>query len=152
MVPEAGLASSLLGGNTIFDYYAARGEKPDLRNIYSDEDAINKRDGSSIQGILTWDSGDFSLVSTTAYRKFKRFNRDDLDVSDFNAFGRNDYTENSKSFSQEVNFNYNVGSLSLLGGATYFEEKLFGEVRVPTVNLASYFNICLLYTSPSPRD
>lgn len=143
VVPEAGLASSLLGGNTIFDYYAARGEKPDLRNIYSDEDAINKRDGSSIQGILTWDSGDFSLVSTTAYRKFKRFNRDDLDVSDFNAFGRNDYTENSESFSQEVNFNYNVGSLSLLGGATYFEEKLFGEVRVPTVNLASYFNIVL---------
>jgi len=143
VVPEAGLASSLLGGNTIFDYYAARGEKPDLRNIYSDEDAINKRDGSSIQGILTWDSGDFSVVSTTAYRKFKRFNRDDLDVSDFNAFGRNDYTENSESFSQEVNFNYNVGSLSLLGGATYFEEKLFGEVRVPTVNLASYFNIVL---------
>lgn len=143
VVPEAGLASSLLGGNTIFDYYAARGEKPDLRNIYSDEDAINKREGSSIQGILTWDSGDFSLVSTTAYRKFKRFNRDDLDVSDFNAFGRNDYTENSESFSQEVNFNYNVGNLSLLGGATYFEEKLFGEVRVPTVNLASYFNIVL---------
>lgn len=143
VVPEAGLASSLLGGNTIYDYYAARGEKPDLRNIYSDEDAINKRDGSSIQGILTWDSGDFSVVSTTAYRKFKRFNRDDLDVSDFNAFGRNDYTEDSKSFSQEVNFNYKVGSLSLLGGATYFEEKLFGEVRVPTVNLASYFNIVL---------
>jgi len=143
VVPEAGLASSLLGGKTIFDYYAARGEKPDLRNIYSDEDAVNKRDGSSVQGILTWDSGDFSLVSTTAYRKFKRFNRDDLDVSDINAFGQNNYTEDSKSFSQEVNFTYNVGSLSLLGGATYFEEKLFGEVRVPTVNLASYFNIVL---------
>lgn len=57
VVPEAGLASSLLGGKTIFDYYAARGEKPNLRNIYSDEDAVNKRDGSSVQGILTWDLG-----------------------------------------------------------------------------------------------
>lgn len=143
VVPEAALASSLLGGKTIYDYYAARGEKPDLRNIYSDEDAVNKRNGSSVQGIVTWDSGDFSLVSTTAYRKFKRFNRDDLDVSDINAFGQNNYTEDSKSFSQEVNFTYKVGGLSLLGGATYFDEKLFGEVRVPTVNLASYFNIVL---------
>lgn len=143
VVPEANLASSLLGGRTIFDFYAARGEKPNLRNIYSDEDATNKRDGSSIQGVLTWNSGDFSLVSTTAYREFKRFNRDDLDVSDINAFGRNDYTEDSKSFSQEVNVTYDLGDLTLLGGATYFEEKLFGEVRVPTVNLASFFNILL---------
>ena len=55
---------------------------------------------------MTWDSGDLSVVSTTAYRKFKRFNRDDLDVSDINAFGQNNYTEDSKSFSQEVNFTY----------------------------------------------
>lgn len=151
VVPEAGLASSLLGGKTIFDYYAARGEKPNLRNIYSDEDAVNKRDGSSVQGILTWDSGDLSVVSTTAYRKFKRFNRDDLDVSDINAFGQNNYTEDSKSFSQEVNFTYKTGGLSLLGGATYFDERLFGEVRVPTVNLASYFNIVLGTSFPADQ-
>ena len=143
VVPESGLASSLLGGKTIFDYYAARGEKPNLRNIYSDEDAINKRKGTSVQGILTYDRGDFTLVSTTAYRKFKRFNRDDLDVSDINAFGQNNYTENSKSFSQELNFTYQTGKLSLLGGAMYFDENLFGEVRVPTVNLAAYFNVVL---------
>jgi iron complex outermembrane receptor protein len=149
VVPENSLASSLLGGDTIFDYYAARGEKPDLRNIYSDEDAINERKGSSIQGIVTLDKGDFTLVSTTAYRKFKRFNRDDLDVSDFNAFGRNDYREDSESFSQELTFTYDLGNISLLGGAMYFEEELFGEVRVPTVNLASYFNILLNTNLPA---
>ena len=54
VVPEAFLASKLLGGTTIFDYYAARGEEPDLRNIYSDEDAINDRKGYSGQAIVTW--------------------------------------------------------------------------------------------------
>ncbi|MXP29462.1 TonB-dependent receptor [Porphyrobacter algicida] len=143
VVPESMLASTLLGGKTIFDYYAARGEKPNLRNIYSDEDAINNRNGTSVQGIITLDKGDFTLVSTTAYRKFKRFNRDDLDVSDINAFGQNNYIEDSDSFSQEVTFTYDKGPISLLGGAMYFQETLFGEVRVPTVNLAKYFNIVL---------
>lgn len=143
VVPEALLASKLLGGQTIFDYYAARGEEPNLRNIYSDEDAINDRKGYSGQAIVTWGLGDFSLVSTTAYRKFERFNRDDLDVSDINAFGQNNYTEDSTSFSQELNFTYDAGPLQLLGGAMYFTEDLFGEVRVPTVNLAAFFNIAL---------
>jgi iron complex outermembrane receptor protein len=140
---EDNLASSLLGGSTIFDYYRALGQKPNLRNIYSDQDAINKRKGSSIQAVTTWSADDFSLVLTTAYRKFKRFNRDDLDASEIDAFGRNDYTENSRSFSQEFNTTYARGGLSILAGASYFEEKLFGEVRVPTTNLASYFNIIL---------
>ncbi|WP_459789437.1 TonB-dependent receptor [Alteriqipengyuania sp. 357] len=143
VVPEDQIASSLLGGQTINDYYAARGEPTDVRNIYSDEDAINDRKGTSIQGIATLDKGDFTLTSTTAYRKFKRFNRDDLDVSDVNAFGRNDYTEDSESFSQELTVTADLGRLSLLGGAMYFQEELFGEVRVPTTNLAQYFNIAL---------
>ncbi|MBY8335461.1 TonB-dependent receptor [Alteriqipengyuania sp. NZ-12B] len=143
VVPEDQIASSLLGGQTINDYYAARGEPTDVRNIYSDEDAINDRKGTSVQGIVTLDKGDFTLTSTTAYRKFERFNRDDLDVSDVNAFGQNNYTEDSESFSQELTFTADLGRLSLLGGAMYFEETLFGEVRVPTVNLAQYFNIAL---------
>ena len=141
VVPESGLASTLLGGRTIFDYYADLGEEPDLRNIYSDEDAINDREGYSGQAIVTWESGDFSLISTSAYRQFERFNRDDLDVSDINAFGQNNYTEDSESFSQEFNATYDAGPLQLLGGAMYFQEELFGEVRVPTTNLAGYFNI-----------
>lgn len=143
VVPEKSLASSLLGGKTITDYYASLGKPVDARNIYSDEDAINNRKGTSVQGIVTLDKDTFTLTSTTAYRKFERFNRDDLDISDINAFGQNNYVEDSKSFSQELTFTADLGKLSLLGGAMYFEEELFGEVRVPTVNLAKYFNILL---------
>ncbi|GMM92176.1 TonB-dependent receptor [Qipengyuania sp. MTN3-11] len=143
VLPESLLPGPLLGGRTINDFYAAQGEPTNNRNIYSDEDAINDREGTSLQGIATLDKGNFTLTSITAYRKFERFNRDDLDVSDVNAFGRNDYTEDSESFSQEFSFTADLGSLSLLGGAMYFEESLFGEVRVPTVNLAQYFNIAL---------
>lgn len=144
VVPEAGLPGPLtLGGQTIFDYYESRGEEVDLRNIYSDQDAINDREGWSAQGILTWTPGDLTIISTTSYRDFQRFNRDDLDVSDVWVFGRNDYTEDSQSFSQEFTVSYDAGPLSLLGGAMYFTEDVFGEVRVPMVNIAAYFNIVL---------
>lgn len=114
-----------------------------MRNIYSNEDAVNDREGWSAQGVISWTPGDLSIVSTTSYRDFNRFNRDDLDVSDVWAFGRNDYTEDSQSFSQEVTIGYDNGPLSLLGGAMYFTEDVFGEVRVPLVNLAAYFNALL---------
>lgn len=143
VVPESSLPGPLLGGETIQDYYDGIGEPVDVRNIYSDEDAINDRKGTSVQGIVTLDKGAFTLTSNTAYRKFERFNRDDLDVTDVNAFGQNNYIENSESFGQELTFTADLGGVSLLGGAMYFEEDLFGEVRVPTVNLARYFNILL---------
>ena len=143
VVPEAALPGPLLGGDTINDYYADLGQPVDNRNLYSNEDAINDRKGTSVQGIVTFDRGDFSLTSTTAYRTFERFNRNDLDVSDANAFGQNNYIEDSESFSQELTFTADLGTISLLGGAMYFEEELFGEVRVPTINLAQYFNIAL---------
>ncbi|MBQ95057.1 MAG: TonB-dependent receptor [Actinobacteria bacterium] len=143
VAPEALLPGPLLGGETINDYYANLGQRVDNRNVYSNEDAINDRKGTSVQAIATLDKGSFTLTSTTAYRKFQRFNRNDLDVTNVNAFGQNNYTEDSESFSQELTFTADLGSVSLLGGAMYFEEELFGEVRVPTVNLARYFNIVL---------
>ena len=143
VVPESSLPGPLLGGRTIQDYYDDIGEPVDVRNIYSDEDAINDRKGTSVQGIITLDKGHFTLTSNTAYRKFERFNRDDLDVTDVNAFGQNNYIEDSESFGQELTFTADFDTVSLLGGAMYFEEELFGEVRVPTVNLAQYFNILL---------
>lgn len=143
VVPESSLPGPLLGGQTIQDYYDGIGEPLDVRNIYSDEDAINDRKGTSVQGIVTLDKGAFILTSNTAYRKFERFNRDDLDVTDVNAFGQNNYIEDSESFGQELTLTADLGALSLLGGAMYFKEDLFGEVRVPTVNLAQYFNILL---------
>ena len=34
-----------------------------------------------------------------------------------------------------------AGNLSLLGGATYFDEKLFGEVRVPLLADMKFINL-----------
>ncbi|MBX9662334.1 TonB-dependent receptor, partial [Novosphingobium sp.] len=75
-------------------------------------------------------------VDITSYHKFNRFNRDDLDASDANMFGQNNYIEDSKTFSQELVGHYKTDKLDLLFGAMYFHEKLFGEVRVPLTNLA----------------
>ena len=129
-VPEAFLPGVLLGGQTINGFYAAQGKKADLRNIYSNEDAINRRNGTGLTGIVTWKPSRLSIVSTTSYRDFKRFNRDDLDVTEAEAFGQNNYTERSKSFSQEITANYRAGRLEVLGGALYFHEKLDGQVEV----------------------
>ena len=147
-VPEAFLPGVLLGGQTINGFYAAQGKKADLRNIYSNEDAINRRNGTGLTGIVTWKPSRLSIVSTTSYRDFKRFNRDDLDVTEAEAFGQNNYTERSKSFSQEITANYRAGRLEVLGGALYFHEKLDGQVEVPTTNLAAYFNVVLGTTLP----
>jgi iron complex outermembrane receptor protein len=141
IVPDAALPHKLIGGQSIFDYYAARGEDPDLRNIYSNEEPLNKRKGTGLTGILDLDLNNITLKSTTAWRKFRRFNRNDLDVSDVWMYGRNDYTEDSKSFSQEFTANYSSDRFSLLGGLMYFRERLFGEVRVPTINLGVLFGL-----------
>lgn len=140
VVPEDALAHNLLGGRTIFDYYTARGEEPDQRNIYSNEDPVNDRDGFGLTGLLDWDGDDWSLRSTTSYRKFDRYTRTDLDVSDVWMFGQNNYIEDSESFSQEFTLNYDGNGFDILAGTMYFNEKLYGEVRVPTVNLAVLFN------------
>lgn len=141
IVPAESLPHKLLGGETIFDYYAARGEKPNLRNVYSDEDPINIRNGENYTALVEWDSGDFNIKSITAYRDFYRFNRTDLDVSDVWMFGQNNYVEDANSFSQEVLLNYKSGGLDILAGAMYFEEELYGEVKVPTINLGLLFGL-----------
>lgn len=141
VIPEAGLFHKFIGGKSIFDYYAARNEAPNLRNIYSDEEAINDRKGYGVTGTLDWDLGAATVKSITAYRTFDRFQRDDLDVSDVNLAGQNNYVEKSRAFSQEVTVNYQGEGFTLLGGAMYLHEKLTGQVLVPTVNLGVLFGL-----------
>lgn len=141
VIPEAGIFHKFIGGKSIFDYYAARNEKPNLRNIYSDEEAINERKGYGFTGTLDWDLGAATVKSITAYRTFDRFQRDDLDVSDKNLAGQNNYVEKSRAFSQEVTVNYQGEGFTLLGGAMYLHEKLTGQVLVPTVNLGVLFGL-----------
>jgi iron complex outermembrane receptor protein len=141
VVPDNQLPNRLIGGKTIFDYYAARSEEPNLRNIYSDQEAINYRKGTGVTGTVDWSNDALSVKSITAYREFRRFQRDDLDVSDVWLAGRNDYTERSKTFSQEVTLNYTGDRLSVLAGAMYFHERLDGIVSVPTINLGVLFGL-----------
>ena len=135
VAPE-NLLGSILGGQSLFTVAAAAGRPANIRNIWSDQEPLNDRHGYSFTGTIAWNKGNFDLKSITSYHKFNRFNRDDLDASDANMFGQNNYIEDSKTFSQELVGHYKTDKLDLLFGAMYFHEKLFGEVRVPLTNLA----------------
>jgi iron complex outermembrane receptor protein len=141
VVPESGLPHTLLGGRTINGYYASIGQKPNLRNIYSDQEAINRRKGYGATGMLDFSLGDTTIKTITAYRSFDRFQRDDLDSSQVNLAGQNNYVEKSRSISQEVTLNYQRDGLSILGGAMYLHENLKGQVLVPTTNLGVLFGL-----------
>lgn len=141
VVPENALPHTLLGGQTILGYYAGLGQKPNLRNIYSDQEAINRRKGFGATATLEWDMGDANIKSITAYRSFDRKQRDDLDSSQVNLAGQNNYVEKSRSASQEFTVNYQGNGFTLLGGAMYFHEKLDGIVNVPTTNLGVLFGL-----------
>lgn len=130
---------AIFGGNTIISYSAKQGIAPNFRNIYSDQDALNRRNGNSVTATIDWQPGDWDVKSITSYHDFSRFNRDDLDVTNVQAFGQNNYTEKSKTVSQEFLGTYKTARFDALFGATYFHEQLFGEVRVPLTNLGVLF-------------
>jgi iron complex outermembrane recepter protein len=135
-VKPENLLGSILGGKSLFTVAAAAGKTANIRNIWSDQEPLNQRSGYNFTGTIDWSPGDWDVKSITSYHKFKRFNRDDLDASDANMFGQNNYIENSKTFSEEVVGTYKSEKLDVLIGANYFHEDLYGEVRVPLTNLA----------------
>ena len=140
VAPENQLGS-LLSGQSIFTIAAAKGVQPNLRDLYSGTDPINHRNGTSVIGTMEWTPENWSIKSVTAYHKFERFNRDDLDGSNVNMFGQNNYTEASKSYSQEFVGNYKKDRVDAVFGAMYFHEDLTGEVRVPLTNLGILFGL-----------
>ncbi len=140
VAPENQLGS-ILGGETIVTRSQRLGVKTNFRDIVSDQEPLNQRDGYAITGTLNWRPGDLDLKSITAYRDFTRFNRTDLDASNVWMFGQNNYDEQSTTFSQEFIGTWKSDKLDLLFGATYFNEKLFGSVRVPLVNLGILFGL-----------
>ncbi len=132
---------ALLGGQSIFTIAAAKGVKPNLRDLYSGTDPVNHRNGTSFTGTMEWTPENWSIKSITSYHDFERFNRDDLNGSNVNMFGQNNYTENSKSYSQEFVGSYKGNRFDALFGTVYFHEDLSGEVRVPLTNLGILFNL-----------
>ena len=142
VVPEDQLAHNLIGGRTIFDYYGDQGRKVDQRNIVSDQDPTNERDGTAVSGIIDWGFADgWNLKSITAWRDFSRRTVDDLDGSDVDMFGQNNYLEDSESWSQDFTVSGTAANVDWLLGANYFSEKMHGEVRVPLTNLGLAFGL-----------
>ena len=124
------LAVPILGGRTVGMVGGG------FHDINSDQEAINERDGYLVNLTLNFDISDaLALRSITSVQNLDRFLRDDLDSTDANLFGQNNYTEESDSFGQEFILNYSSGKLDVVGGVMYFEEELFGEVRVPLTNI-----------------
>ena len=120
----------ILGGNTVGMVGGG------FYDINSDQEPINDRDGQLINLTIDYAFNDrVSLKSITSSQSMDRFLRDDLDSTDANLFGQNNYTEESDSFGQELILNYSADRLDVLGGVMYFEEELYGEVRVPLTNL-----------------
>jgi len=120
----------ILGGNTVGMVGGG------FYDINSDQEPINDRDGQLINLTIDYAFNDrWSLKSITSSQSMDRFLRDDLDSTDANLFGQNNYTEESDSFGQELIVNYSSNRLDVLSGVMYFEEDLYGEVRVPLTNL-----------------
>jgi iron complex outermembrane receptor protein len=140
---------SLIGGQSIFTYKAG---KPDLRNTYSDQDAINRRHGTSGTATVTWTPGAWDVKSITSYHRFVRFNRDDLDASNVWMFGQNNYDERSNTFSQEVVGNYTTDRTEFMVGGMYFNEHQFGSVKVPLVNLAVLLRLAGQLPAGTPNN
>ena len=120
----------ILGGNTVGMVGGG------FYDINSDQEPVNDRDGQLINLTIDYAFNDrWSLKSITSSQSMDRFLRDDLDSTDANLFGQNNYTEESDSFGQELILNYSSDRIDVLGGVMYFEEDLYGEVRVPLTNL-----------------
>jgi iron complex outermembrane receptor protein len=131
---NAGLpAVALFGGKTIFDCCGT--SNPDLRNLWSSVDPTNKRHGIGATTVVEYSPDNFDLKSITAYRNFTRFNQDDLAVSDAVLYGKNLYDESSESYSQDFTISTKTGGIQWLGGVSFFHERLFGSVKVPTIGL-----------------
>jgi iron complex outermembrane receptor protein len=124
--------AQIYGGTTIFDHGG------DVRNVWSREDAVNKRHGSSATAIVDWKPAGFELKSVTAWRDFTRFNRDDLAATDAHLYGQNNYDESSTSWSQEFTLSATAATVDWLAGAMYFHEKNPGSVLVPLYNLGPF--------------
>jgi iron complex outermembrane receptor protein len=131
---NAGLpAVALFGGKTIFDCCGT--SNPNLRNLWSSVDPTNKRHGIGATAVIDYSPDEFDLKSVTAYRNFTRFNQDDLAVSDAVLYGKNLYDESSESYSQDFTLSTKAVGIQWLGGVSFFHERLYGSVKVPTTGL-----------------
>lgn len=128
--PPGALAVPILGGRTVSDVGGS------IYDNNSDQEAINTRDSYNVTLGLNFELSDnMNLRSITSVQELDRFLRDDLDSTDADLFGQNNYDEESESFGQEFVLNWSGDSVDVLAGVMYFQEELFGNVFVPLRNI-----------------
>jgi iron complex outermembrane receptor protein len=126
-------AVALFGGTTLFNCCGTT--KPPLRDIWSSIDPINKRHGIGATAVIAWSPAGYALTSVTAFRTFSRFDQNDLAVSNAVLYGRTLYDESSESYSQDFTLSATGNHIEWLSGLSFFRERLYGSVRVPTLGL-----------------
>lgn len=95
------------------------------------EGKTNKRRGIALTLNANFDlTDDLSLTSATGYRDWERFNASNSDGTSA-GLGNTFYTENSEQISQELALNWSSGALDVVGGLSYYHEKIENHVEVP---------------------
>lgn len=97
-----------------------------VRNNISDNEGRNDRKTWAVGGTFTWDAADaITFKSITNYRKF--FHHPSVDVS-FNSSPGTHAEQNleTKTFSQEFQFNYDSDFVTGVAGLYYYKEKMHG--------------------------
>ena len=142
VAPEDALAHNLLGGRTIFDYYGDKGRKVDQRNIVSDQDPVNERDGTAVtgdrrlglrrrlgpevgHGLARLQPTHASTIST---------------VPTSTCSARTTTSRTASPGARTSRVSGTAANVEWLMGANYFSEKMHGEVKVPLTNFAVLVN------------
>ena len=121
---------------------------------YGNFDTINKGENKGITVDYKTSFGDVDVRSITAYRN-SYFDQPlaDVDFTAADAIGNNTGETDISTFTQEIRLTGTAGNADWLIGGFYFDESIDFENSIEFGSQwRNYINICLLYTSPSPRD
>lgn len=93
--------------------------------IESDYDGKEKREAGGLSAEVTYDMGDMTFTSISAYRQFTRYNgMEDDGSASFRASFASVLDEDQKQFSQEFRLTQNGDDFKWTAGATFFHEKI----------------------------
>lgn len=100
-----------------------------VRDATGDQSTFNKRTFWGLGATMKLDLGAVEITSITGYRNSKFDILTDLDVTSakISAFNQQ---EKSRQFSEELRFSGKIGGADWMIGGYYFNESLFGGVRI----------------------
>lgn len=131
----------LLTRSTVVDFLSGgnNNQTTAINELYADEKGLFSGENKTtiVSGIVNWDLSDaVSFRSVTGYVDHEVTTFYEADATDFFYVNLVDTVRPSESFSQEFNFYGEVGDLSWLVGAFYFEEDFELQLEVDFASLA----------------